>query len=95
MEPGIKARILNDKNLLLLHGVGTKCLFSGCFADAEANLGLEPLAGLIDQRNISDWSLETFKGKVDKIIKRYFWQRIECGKILQSLKACDFISHND
>lgn len=82
----ISGRIRNDQNVIGSDGMRAKCKLARRLIHIEANLGLEPLAILVDQRYQSDLTAGETLCQLNDGIKLALGRRVEKPQAIQSGK---------
>jgi hypothetical protein len=90
-EPAVLRRIGNDKEMMLLQGVGTKRHAARSLADLETHLGLEPLPPFVDEGNQRNRSSTNIRRHGGKVVEGLLGKRIQDGILLQRLQPSRFL----
>jgi len=83
-------RVVDDEQTGLLNGVRAKGDAAMGFADADADLRLEPLSILVDERNKGDRHLEDLRGEQRQIVERSLGLGVEDAIPVQALETRRF-----
>jgi hypothetical protein len=76
-EPLVLGRVGHDEQVGLGYDVAAERHITRRFADRPADLRLEPLAMLIDERDERDRSLADVRGKYRQVVQRLLRERVE------------------